>query len=70
MNEQAPEIKCDDLPCPVCGSRQFTLGTVERFLHFSPSGESIWRKWLRMLFVRQMKARRCDRCSNLQLFDE
>lgn len=69
MAEKPLEIKCEELPCPICGSIDFTPGSVERFLHFSPVGESIWRKWLRMLMMRSMKARRCDRCNNLQLFD-
>jgi hypothetical protein len=56
-----------DLPCPVCGGRSYSSGTLaSQEINFLPDDASILRRIFRIGM--QLRARRCDLCGNIQMF--
>jgi hypothetical protein len=56
-----------DLPCPACGGRSYTWGSLAaQGINFTPDDASRLAKFFR--FGVQLRARRCDLCGNLQIF--
>jgi len=57
-------------PCPICGRTDFVQGRMTFPIRFIPDGASIWKRIRSsMMGIEGTRARKCDYCGNLQLFD-
>jgi hypothetical protein len=68
-NQSEPEPP-GSFSCPICGRTEFTQGRTTFPIRFIPDGASIWKRIrASMMRIEGMRARKCDYCGNLQLFD-
>lgn len=70
MDDQPDGIESEEPPCPICGERDFTFGRLDFPIVFLGDGESWWKQMFYRLSGRRTKARKCNRCDNVQMFDK
>lgn len=62
----------EQYPCPICGAKNYSWGKpiAERFSLLLFSGNVLYRANEGVIGGKKMRARKCNQCGNIQLFEE